>query len=257
MATKQTWTSGGKLLSVNGKKAEDEAKINNRLTQAAYHAVTPAANPGVTAASGVRGAGNLGYTLAAGTQVGRPANFAGGDAAYSAYLQSQDAAKTRNLAYNTGEGGRLTQLQQGGLDIGAYGAPQRPGNTAPQAYSAGLGNAVASAYRQTKNAQEEALQAALSAIGTQKPTIERQYDDLAKQAYASYQKGASKMPYQTQNTATGAKDNLALQALLGYENTREDIGQSRLDALAALDAQIAQAKASGAFDLAEIGRAHV
>jgi hypothetical protein len=254
MATRIVSRHDGTVISRNGKKAdEDENKINNRLAQAAYQAVTPAK----TVNTGVTGAGNTGYHIAAGSTVGRPTNFAGGDAAYLNYLQNESGIKAANLAYNTGANGMPAKLQQGGLDAAAYGALLKPGNFTPQAHSTGLGDVNASAaYQQAKNAQEAALQEALSTIGIQKPAINRQYDDLAKQAYSSYQKGESALPYQTQNTATGAKDNLALQALLGFENTRANISQSRLDALAALDAQIAQAKASGAFDLADMEQEH-
>ena len=249
MAVKIVSDWQGNVISTNGKKADDEEnKVNNRLTQAAYNAVTPS-KPLV---AGVTGAGNTGYNIAAGSTVGRPSNFAGSDEAYLRYLQNQSGIKEANLAYNTGEGGRLTQLQQTGLELGAYGAPHRPGTAAPQDYFAGLDNAAASAYRRSKDAQEEDLQATLSAIGAQKPSINRQYEDLAKQAYASYVKGGSVLPYQTQDLATGARDNLALQRSLGYENAREDIGQNKLDALAALDAQIAQARASGAANLADL-----
>ncbi len=108
------------------------------------------------------------------------------------------------------------------------------------------------AYNTSVNANQEAIDAAVSTINAQKPAIQNQYEDLAKQAYASYMRGNATIPYQTQNLATGAQDNLALQQRLAYENSRDDISQNKAQALLALESQIAQAQASGAANLAEL-----
>ena len=108
------------------------------------------------------------------------------------------------------------------------------------------------AYNTSVNANQAAIDAAVSAINAQKPAIKNQYEDLAKQAYASYMRGNISMPYQTQNLATGAQDNLALQQRLAYENSRSDISQNKAQAILALESQIAQAQASGAANLAEL-----
>jgi hypothetical protein len=231
-------------------KDDDEEKVNNRLAQAAYTAVTPA-QPIV---AGVTGAGNAGYNIAAGSTVGRPTNFAGGDAAYSTYLQNEPAIKTANLAYNTGSNGRIAQAQNG-VDIGSRYAPANTGYapaTAVNGQNALVGAPYASAYQSSVNANNEALNASIAAIQGQAPKINRQYEDLAKQAYASYVKGGAVLPYQTQDIATGARDNLALQQNLNYENTRSGISQNKAQALLALESQVAQARATGATNLAEL-----
>ena len=281
MATKIVSRADGTVISRNGKRENnDEEKVNNRLAQAAYTAVTPA-QPIV---SGVTGAGNAGYTIAAGSTVGRPTNFAGGDAAYSAYLQNEPAIKAANIAYNTGSGGRFDQIASG-YDPGGRASPagreivgsvpmvnpagvpmvSNPSNTgyapantgyapatAVNGQNALVGTPYASAYQSSVNANNEALNASIAAIQGQAPKINRQYEDLAKQAYASYVKGGAVLPYQTQDIATGARDNLALQQQLGYENTRTGISQNKADALLALESQVAQARATGATNLAEL-----
>ena len=251
MATRISSRHDGTVITRNGRKAdEDENKVNNRLAQAAYTAVTPA-QPIV---AGVTGAGNAGYTIATGSTVGRPSNFAGGDAAYSAYLQNAPAIKAANIAYNTGSNGRIAQAQNG-VDIGSRYAPANTGYapaTAVNGQNALVGTPYASAYQSSVNANNEALNASIAAIQGQAPKINRQYEDLAKQAYASYVKGGAVLPYQTQDIATGARDNLALQQNLNYENTRSGISQNKADALLALESQVAQARATGATNLAEL-----
>jgi hypothetical protein len=240
MATRIVSRADGTVISRNGKREEnDEEKVNNRLAQAAYTAVTPA-QPIV---SGVTGAGNAGYTIAAGSTVGRPTNFAGGDAAYLNYLQNEPAIKAANLAYNTGSNGRIAQAQNG-VDIGSRYAPKNQGSLSGTPYGP--------AYNASVNANEAAVNAAVAAIEGQAPGINRQYEDLAKQAYASYVKGGAVLPYQTQSLATGSQDNLALQQQLGYENTRAGISQNKADALLALESQVAQARSTGAANLAEL-----
>lgn len=113
-------------------------------------------------------------------------------------------------------------------------------------------NPYATAYRMSKAAQEKALGTTLSAIEAQRPLVDERYSDMARQAYASYSKGAANLPYQTRNIATGAQDNLALQAQLAYQNTRQGIASEKAAALVGLEEQIAQAKATGATNLAQL-----
>lgn len=246
MATRQTWTSDGKLVSVNGKKVA-EAPAKSILPTAVV--------PAVKAASPVVPSAAPGYTLAPGSLVGRPTNFAGDDAAYLASKSTEAARAAANLAYNTGEGGRLTVLQNTGIDIGGLGSTSGAGAVA----AGSLGSAGSLQMQALEKAQQEAEAARMASYKASAAEVQQSVSEASRQAYVNLMKAQKSVPStmaaagysggMTETTAAGLSGDYQ-RALTAMENQKAQTLarlQADRDAGIANDAAGYQSQMAGAI----------
>jgi hypothetical protein len=177
-------------------------------------------------------------------------NSAADYGAYASEYTTEAARKQANLAWNTGDGGRLGYYLQTGVDLGT-----RPNGISGISAGDYTGDGTYGAYSGAHQAAADAIRASISqgtkALESQKSTVDQTYDELARQAYAQYRQQQTRLPSQTSNLATGTADSLALQGTLNYENNLALGERERADTLSSIDSDIAQLRASGDASLAQ------
>ena len=103
------------------------------------------------------------------------------------------------------------------------------------------GSSYDDALRAARRAQEARIEKAVSQVESQRPTIEQQAQEAARQAYINQQLALRDIPQQL--AATGQSGGLTDSAMLGlntnYQNIHNNILQNRDNALNQLNSQIA------------------
>ncbi len=123
-----------------------------------------------------------------------------------------------------------------------------------QQYSNPEQDYYAEALRAAREAAEAAQRQAISSVEAQRPGIYSMADKAAAENYAAKEKRRVEMPQIS--AATGLSGGLTESAILGmntdYENARNDILSQRDQSLRDLDSQVANIRATGDLNVANI-----
>lgn len=157
-----------------------------------------------------------------------------------------------SLEYSAPSGGGYAQ---GVNSNTAYTVGNGTGNVTPNTGANSSYNALLRQAQQAAlDANDASVRSATLAYENQIPTINQQADEAARQAYIAMMQGQTELPQQM--AAMGYGGGLTESSLLGlttnYENNRNDILNSKNDALRQLDLQIAQLEAQGDMNAANI-----
>jgi hypothetical protein len=123
------------------------------------------------------------------------------------------------------------------------------GSLAGANYQAAL---LSAAYDEAARAARLAQSQNVAAASARLPEVGQLFEDMVKQAYASYQKNLSTLPYRARNVATGARDGMELAAMLDFERARGGAAKQKATALAQIAADIDRAKAEGGANIAAL-----
>lgn len=114
-----------------------------------------------------------------------------------------------------------------------------------------------SGYAESAKKQKDALNASLetrlSEFEAKKKNINRESDELARQAYISYLSASKELPEKLDASGLngGAADNLYLSLANEYQNNYTDIGRDRQEKLDDMDLEMSKAKLSSDKDYAD------
>lgn len=194
------------------------------------------------------------YTASGGKIRNSESDYSG----YSAYTQAASKASTAqdteakrvaNLTKNLGANwADIYDINTGTYKAG-YSAADGTGRLS--GYSTDAANPYQSALSSANSALKSQINAGVSQLESQIPTLNQSYDDIAKQGYAKYRQQQAKLPAQTSGLATGTADSLALQGRLSYENSQAQTERERVNALTGIRGDIAQLEATGDIQLAQ------
>ncbi len=112
------------------------------------------------------------------------------------------------------------------------------------------GSGYDEASKKQKEALEKELEGKISAIQREKDTINKDYDELARQAYVSYMATSRDLSKDINKAGFngGAADNLYSSLVNEYNNNYNEIGKERIDKLNMKDGEISDARAESSND---------
>ncbi len=112
------------------------------------------------------------------------------------------------------------------------------------------GSGYDEASKKQKEALEKELEGKISAIQREKDAVNKDYDELARQAYVSYMSTSRDLSKDINKAGLngGAADNLYSSLANEYNNNYNEIGKERIEKLSMKDGEISDARQSNSAD---------